>query len=140
LKKGIERRQKKEISIDCRETPDLFPILAVLGCYTNKIMRLYNVQNLRKKESNRISVMARELKKMGAKLEEKEDQLILKENTKLTGANLNHENDHRVAMALIVAAMFAESKSQISNINIINDSYPTFLEDLQKLGGNFKLK
>jgi len=140
IKKGINRNSSEDISIDCRETPDLFPILAVMGCFTNKVMRLYNIKNLRSKESDRVSGISRELKKMGANLEEKEDELILKKNTKLNGADLNHGEDHRIAMALIIAAMFAESNSHISNVEIIEDSYPTFIEDLQKLGAHFKIK
>lgn len=140
IKKGINRNSSKDISIDCRETPDLFPILAVMGCFTNKVMKLYNIKNLRSKESDRVSGISRELKKMGANLEEKEDELILKKNTKLNGADLNHGDDHRIAMALIIAAMFAESNSHISNVEIIEDSYPTFIEDLQKLGAHFKIK
>lgn len=140
IKKGINRSPLEDFSIDCGETPDLFPILAVMGCFTNKVMKLYNVKNLRSKESDRVSGIARELKKMGVNLEEHEDQLIIKENTKLNGADLNHGDDHRIAMALIVAAMFAESNSHISNVEIIEDSYPTFIEDLQKLGAHFKIK
>jgi len=139
ITEGINRNPLKDISIDCRDTPDLFPILAVMGCYTNKVMKLYNVKHLRGKESDRVSGMARELKKMGADLEEYEDQLIIKGTSKLHGADLNHGDDHRVAMASIVAAMFADSKSTISNVEIIKDSYPTFVEDLQKLGANFKI-
>lgn len=140
IKRGINRNSSEDISIDCRETPDLFPILAVMGCFTNKVMKLYNIKNLRSKESDRVSGISRELKKMGANLEEKEDELILKKNTKLNGADLNHGDDHRIAMALIIAAMFAESNSHISNVEIIEDSYPTFIEDLQKLGAHFKIK
>jgi len=140
IKRGINRNSSEDISIDCRETPDLFPILAVMGCFTNKVMKLYNIKNLRSKESDRVSGISRELKKMGANLEEKEDELILKKNTKLNGADLNHGEDHRIAMALIIAAMFAESNSHISNVEIIEDSYPTFIEDLQKLGAHFKIK
>jgi len=140
IKKGINKSPLEDFSIDCRETPDLFPILAVMGCFTNKVMKLTNIKNIRSKESDRVSGIARELKKMGANLEEDEDQLIIKENTKLNGADLNHGDDHRIAMALIVAAMFAESNSHISNVEIIEDSYPTFIEDLQKLGAHFKIK
>lgn len=140
IKKGINKSPLEDFSIDCRETPDLFPILAVMGCFTNKVMKLTNIKNIRSKESDRVSGIARELKKMGANLEEHEDQLIIKENTKLNGADLNHGDDHRIAMALIVAAMFAESNSYITNVEIIEDSYPTFIEDLQKLGAHFKIK
>lgn len=136
---AIDREQKKEVAINCREIPDLFPILATIGAYTKNDVVLHNAHNIRKKESDRVSIMARELSKMGANLEEKPERLILRENTSLRGTELDHDNDHRIAMALIVAAMFADSKSFIRNIEVINDSYPKFIEDLQTLGANFKI-
>jgi len=140
VEEGINRNLRSELSISCRKIPDLLPILAVIGSYTRYQLTLYNVQGIRRKESDRVFVMARELEKMGANMEEKEDRLALLENNQLNGAELDHDNDHRVAMALIVAAMFANSKSTMSNVEVVKDSYPNFIEDLQKLGAKFKIK
>ncbi|MFO8018455.1 MAG: 3-phosphoshikimate 1-carboxyvinyltransferase [Promethearchaeia archaeon] len=122
------------IKVNCQNIPDLFPILAVCGAIAEGKMVLYNAEHLRLKESDRIAVMARELKKMGVKLEEDEDTLTIHHCEQLTGSHINHENDHRIALACSVAALFANEPSKIENIEIVNDSYPSFLEHLEKLG------
>ncbi|MFX0081453.1 MAG: 3-phosphoshikimate 1-carboxyvinyltransferase [Candidatus Hodarchaeota archaeon] len=122
------------IEIDCSDIPDLFPILSVIGAFANGETILYNAGNLRLKESDRIASMARELKKMGVNVKEEDEKLTIYHCNKLNGSIIDHEYDHRVAMACTIAALYASSKSQITNIEIVKDSYPSFLEDLQKLG------
>ncbi|MFX0022392.1 MAG: 3-phosphoshikimate 1-carboxyvinyltransferase [Candidatus Hermodarchaeota archaeon] len=124
----------KGIEIDCTEIPDLFPILSVIGAIAEGKTILYNAFNLRLKESDRISSMARELSKMGVKVIEEEDKLTIFHCDKLKGTTINHNNDHRVAMACCIAAMYADSSSYIERSEIVNDSYPSFFEDLKKLG------
>jgi 3-phosphoshikimate 1-carboxyvinyltransferase len=77
--------------------------------------------------------MARELIKMGAKVEEEEDRLTVYKS-ELKASKIEHENDHRIAMACCIAALFAKSSSSIENVEVVSDSYPTFIEDLKKLG------
>ena len=100
---------------------------------------LYNARNLRLKESDRISSMARELKKMGVDVKEEEDALTIFHCDKLSGAVLDHTDDHRVAMACTIAALYSSSNSQIKNIDIVQDSYPRFLDDLGKLGAQINV-
>ena len=78
--------------------------------------------------------MARELKRMGVKVIEKNDRVAIYHCNKLKGITFNHERDHRVAMACTIAALFASTNSVLKNIDIVKDSYPTFLEDLEKVG------
>jgi 3-phosphoshikimate 1-carboxyvinyltransferase len=119
--------------IDCKDIPDLFPILSVIGAFAEGETVLYNAGNLRLKESDRISSMARELAKMGVSIKEEEDKMTIYHCKNVKGALIDHGYDHRVAMACTIAALYANSNSQIKNIEIVKDSYPTFLEDLQKL-------
>jgi 3-phosphoshikimate 1-carboxyvinyltransferase len=128
------------LDIDCRNIPDLFPILSVVGAFAEGKTVLYNAENIRLKESDRISSMARELKKMGVEVLEENDKLTVFHCDDLKGVAFNHDNDHRVAMALVIAALYASSNSLISDIDIIKDSYPSFLEDLIKLGAQIKTK
>jgi 3-phosphoshikimate 1-carboxyvinyltransferase len=128
------------LDIDCRDIPDLFPILSVVGAFAEGKTVLYNAENIRLKESDRISSMARELKKMGVEVLEENDKLSVFHCDDLKGVAFNHDNDHRVAMALVIAALYASSNSLISDIDIIKDSYPSFLEDLIKLGAQIKTK
>ncbi len=126
------------LEIDCSEIPDLFPILSVVGAFAKGKTVLYNARHLRLKESDRISSMARELTKMGIKVLEEDDKLTIHHCNKLEGAIFSHENDHRVAMACTIAALHASSSSIVRNIHIVKDSYPSFLDDLIKIGVQVK--
>ncbi|GAH23086.1 unnamed protein product [marine sediment metagenome] len=128
------------LDIDIRENPDLFPILSIIGAFAKGKTELYNASSLRDKESDRILIIARELGKMGVIVEEKEDKLTIYHCDNLKGANINHENDHRIAMAFTVASLYAEGFSQIVDIEIVKDSYPNFIEDIKKLGAKVELK
>ncbi|MFX0187412.1 MAG: 3-phosphoshikimate 1-carboxyvinyltransferase [Candidatus Hodarchaeota archaeon] len=137
VKGGINTYPLKGKDVDCSQIPDLFPILSIVGAFAKGKTTLYNASNLRLKESDRISVMARELAKMGVKTTEKNDKLTIYYCEKLKGSKINHEKDHRIAMACCVAALYAENNSEIKNTNIIEDSYPSFIKDLKKLGAEF---
>jgi 3-phosphoshikimate 1-carboxyvinyltransferase len=134
LNSDISNYPLKGFEIDCTEIPDLFPILSVIGAFAEGKTVLYNASNLRLKESDRISVMARELRKFGVNVNEEEDKLTIFHCDKLNGISINHNNDHRIAMACSIAALYAESSSSIKNSEIVKDSYPSFYEDLKKLG------
>lgn len=127
------------LDIDVKENPDLFPILAIVGAFAEGKTTLYNISTLKFKESDRISVVASQLAKMGVKVKQGRDKLTVYNCPKLKGSILNHEQDHRNAMAFIVASLYADSSSQISNIEVIDDSYPNFIADLNKLGANIKV-
>ena len=140
IKGNIKTHPLTGIDIDVKDIPDLFPILAVIGAFSKGSTRLYNALNLRYKESDRIEVMAREMTKMGVRVEEKSDELIVHHCVEINGIQIDHEDDHRIAMALIIAALFAKSHSEIKRIEIVNDSYPGFITDLIKLGAYIKIK
>ena len=126
----------KGIRVDCHEIPDLFPILSVIGAFVEGKTTLFNASNLRLKESDRIAIMARELSKMGVEVHEERDTLTIYKCASLKGSNINHENDHRIAMACSIAALYANSSSLIKNIDVTRDSYPFFVKDLIELGAN----
>ena len=140
IKGNIKTHPLTGIEVDVKDIPDLFPILAVIGAFSKGSTRLYNALNLRYKESDRVEVMAREMTKMGVEVEKKSDELIVHHCVEIRGIQIDHENDHRIAMALIIAALFAKSRSEIKRIEIVNDSYPGFITDLLKLGANLKIK
>jgi len=130
----------KGLDIDIYENPDLFPILAIVGAFAKNKTTLYNASNLRLKESDRISIVARELTKMGVKVKEYKDKLTVYHCKKLKGSKIDHEEDHRIAMAFTIAALYADSISKINKIEIIEDSYPNFIYDLQTLGAKIVLR
>jgi 3-phosphoshikimate 1-carboxyvinyltransferase len=136
---NINQNPLTGLAIDIRDTPDLFPILSIIGAFAKGKTEIYNALNLRKKESDRISIIAKELRKMGVKVIEEIDKITIYHCKELRGASFNHENDHRIAMALTIASLFAQSPSQIENIEIVEDSYPNFVDHIKKLGANVDL-
>ena len=76
---------------------------------------------------------------MGVNVEKERDKLIIHHCRKFKGIKVNHHNDHRIAMAFTIAALFAEFPSEIAKIEIINDSYPGFINDLLILGADLKM-
>lgn len=119
--------------IDVNRCIDAIPILAVLACFAQGTTRIHNGAIARAKESDRLACIAKELSKMGAHIEELEDGLEI-HPTALHGATLNSHEDHRIAMALAVAAMGAKGCSRIEGIECIAKTYPSFVEDFQKIG------
>ena len=137
---NLNKNVLKGIEIDCNGIPDLFPILCVIGAFATSKTILYNISTLKYKESDRIKVMVRELKKMGIKVEYNEKILVIYHCDKLIGTFINHEDDHRIAMAFTIAALHASSKSRIKNAEIFYDSYPDFIQDMIKLGAKLEIE
>lgn len=127
----VERDELVGQEVNCRDFPDLFPILAVLGAYSEG-KTVLRAEHLRYKESDRIKAMALNLAKMGAKVRELHDGLIISKSD-LKGTLLNPQKDHRIAMALAIAALGAKGNSVILNETCVEKSYPNFFEDLRRV-------
>ncbi len=118
-------------------TPDALPMMAVLGCFAEGTTRLLDVPQARIKETDRIAVMKRELDKMGACIEELPDGLVV-HGCELHGANVNGHGDHRVIMALAVAASRAKGVTHIHGADAVAVTFPTFAASLSAIGGNIR--
>jgi len=112
---------------------DEIPILTVAACFCSGISQIKDASELRVKETDRLKVMARQLSKFGANIEENEDGLIIKGDSKFTAAEVDSETDHRVAMSLAVASLLAKGSSKIFRAEASNVSYPKFWDDLESL-------
>lgn len=123
-------------SIDASQCPDLVPILAVIGSLSKGTTIIKNAGRLRFKESDRLSAMAEELKKLGADIVELKDGLVIHGKPSLSGGVVNSWNDHRVAMSLGVAALRCSSPVAINGADCVDKSYPLFWEDLRRIGGD----
>jgi 3-phosphoshikimate 1-carboxyvinyltransferase len=117
--------------IDVNPCIDSLPLLAVVACFAEGKTRLYNAAIARKKESDRLSAITTELRKMGAQ--------ILETAEALYGARLESHCDHRIVMALSVAALGARGASQLEGCQWVQKSYPGFFADMQHLGAKMKL-
>ena len=127
----------KGISFDCGNNPDLLPVIAVLGSFAEGKTEIFNAQHVRYKESDRISSMARELSKMGVRISEKPDGLTIF-GGRVRGAHVDSHDDHRVFMALTIAALAAEGETTISGVESVDVSYPSFLNDMMSLGADLR--
>jgi 3-phosphoshikimate 1-carboxyvinyltransferase len=121
------------VMVDCADTPDLVPILAVLGCFARGTTRIYNIEHLIYKESNRIAMPALELSKLGAKISFTRKEILIK-NSALQSAIVEPHNDHRLAMALAVAGLRVGLVLQ--DHSCVAKSYPNFFSDIRKLGAH----
>lgn len=123
-------------TIDLSQCPDIGPIMAVLCALSDGTSHIINASRLRIKESDRITAIATELNKMGAKISETKDGMII-EGVKNLKSNMNlySWNDHRIVMALAIAAIKTDGPIRIIGAEAINKSYPTFFEDYVKLKG-----
>jgi len=125
--------------IDLNATPDALPMMAVVGCFAAGETRLVNCPQARIKETDRIAVMAGELKKMGADIEELEDGLVIRES-QLTGCEVEGHDDHRVVMALAVAGSMAKGQTRITTAEAMNVTFPGFVASMQSLGAAITLQ
>lgn len=124
-------------TLDLNATPDALPALAVTACFARGETRLVNVAQARLKETDRIAVMARELARLGADIEELPDGLVIRYSP-LRGATVHGHGDHRVVMALAVAGCFAEGHTDIDTAEAMAVTFPQFAELLSGLGGRLQ--
>jgi 3-phosphoshikimate 1-carboxyvinyltransferase len=112
---------------------DELPMLAALGPYTEKGVEIRDAAELRIKESDRIAVLADNLRRMGARVEERPDGLHVEGRTagRLHGAEIDPQGDHRMAMAFAVAALGAEGDTLIHDSECVGISYPDFFKVLE---------
>jgi 3-phosphoshikimate 1-carboxyvinyltransferase len=134
----IKGRPLKGIEIDMNKTPDALPAMAVTAAFAQGQTRLVNVPQARSKETDRIACMAQELKKLGADIEELPDGLIIRQS-KLHAANVNGRGDHRIVMALSLAAMALEGQTIIDTAEAMRVTFPTFVDLMRSLGADMSL-
>lgn len=122
-------------TIDVSETPDLLPILAVLGAGASGETRLVNAARLRLKESDRLASVSAMLRALGGRVEEQPDALVIT-GGRLAGGTVESCRDHRIAMSAAIAAILCESSVTILGADAVKKSYPAFYHDLNQLGGH----
>jgi 3-phosphoshikimate 1-carboxyvinyltransferase len=130
----VEGGRLKASRVNISDCPDLGPATAVLGCYAEGETEITGAGRLRYKESDRLGAMATELATMGAQVTSTDDRLIIRGSFSLKGGSVDSHGDHRVAMALSVAALHAKEDVTILNAECVSKSYPGFFNDLRTLG------
>ncbi len=112
---------------------DELPVLAALAPFTEDGVEIRDAGELRVKESDRIAAVARNLRAMGADVEEREDGLRVPGRQPLRGAPVDSGGDHRIAMAFAIAALRAQGETLIRGADAAQVSYPEFFEVLEKM-------
>lgn len=124
---------------DLGDCPDLGPILMTLGLFCQGESRLLNVGRLRLKESDRGTAMAQELGKLGGQASLAGDEIRIRQSRLRPGPALSSHGDHRIAMALAVAALGARIPADIQGAEAVEKSYPDFWKDLAAIGARVEL-
>jgi len=134
--KGVEitgpLRDHADLCLDLQDVPDMVPALAVVSSFRKGKTRLKNIGHLRIKESDRIAALTRELRKIGAKAEEKADEMVI-QGIATRGAEIECYSDHRIAMSFAVAGLAIEGLA-IKDPDCVKKSFPDFWEKLESLG------
>lgn len=126
--------------IDLADCPDLGPVLCALALFCRGVTRITGAGRLRMKESDRIQSVQQELQKLGGRITSTQDTITIEGGRPLHGAaDTTSHNDHRVVMALCVAALGAGVPVGIGGAEAINKSWPSFFDDLAGLGAEVTL-
>ncbi len=112
---------------------DEVPILAVAACFARGKTVIRDAKELRIKETDRIRTVVEELSKMGAKIQELTDGMVIQGTGSLQGASCRSHGDHRLAMSLGIAGLLADGETIVEGAEAAQVSYPGFWQDLQNL-------
>lgn len=135
--KGTTNGELASTVIDGSQCPDIIPVLTLVAALTKGTTEIINAGRLRIKECDRLAAVTSELNKLGAKIIEKEDGLVVTGVEKLQGGvEVWSHKDHRIAMTLAIASTRCEEPIVIKDYECIAKSYPNFFEDFKALGGN----
>jgi 3-phosphoshikimate 1-carboxyvinyltransferase len=121
------------VEVGVADTPDLLPTIAVLGAAADGTTRISDCEHVRLKETDRVAAMATELDRMGVDVAEAEDELVV-HGGGLEGTTVDGHDDHRIVMALAVAALVADGETTIEGGEHVDVSFPAFFETLSGLG------
>ena len=139
-KNGIEIIKKNTIcdyiELDFKDCPDLAQTVLVVAAFHKIKLKIYGVESLKIKETNRLNAMKNELNKIGVRFYEKGNFWILERRDKKfpISVSINTYKDHRMAMAF--APLASEINISINNPEVVNKSYPMFWDDMKKAGYN----
>lgn len=133
---SLSEREGRPGIMDASGEPDLVPITAAFMALSGGDFEIVNAGRLRIKESDRLHAMAEGLGRLGADIEEKPEGLVIRGKGRLRGgAEVSSFSDHRIAMALSIAALFCDEPVVIKEAESVAKSFPDFYRELKRLGG-----
>ncbi|HKT21383.1 MAG TPA: hypothetical protein VJR06_01990, partial [Nitrososphaerales archaeon] len=121
------------------DTPDLLPVVSALALKGSSAVEITGTAHARFKETDRIAIVAKELSKLGVRVDEKEDGLkISPVRGGMHAAPLDAHDDHRMFMAFALASMLIPGGTPVVGADSLDVSYPSFLDDIKKLGAKVR--
>jgi 3-phosphoshikimate 1-carboxyvinyltransferase len=129
----------KAFHFNATDCPDLFPPLAALAAHCEGTSVIEGTGRLTHKESNRALTLQEEFGKTGVKITLQGDLMIIEGKTAIKGTTVSSHNDHRIAMAMAIAALTANGQMEIEGADSVNKSYPQFWQHIQQLGAEVEL-
>ncbi len=120
-------------TFDLNPIPDALPVLAAISCFSKQTITLSNVPQARIKETDRIAVMCRLLRLLGAQITELEDGMVIHGHGFLLGGTVEGFGDHRVIMSLAIASLRCNKPLTILGIDAVEVTFPTFFELLASI-------
>lgn len=123
----------KAVDMDLNSMPDILPVMAVVSCFTDGIVRISNVAQARIKETDRIHAMALNLNSLGADIAETDDGLIIRSVKELRGKEADSFKDHRIAMALAVSSLKCRDSLTIADRECVSVSFPAFFKMFEEV-------
>lgn len=123
------------IDIDAAQIPDLVPVLAVTAALADGVTHITGAARLRLKESDRLAAVADGIRRLGGRVEESPDSLTITGVSRLAGGRAEGYNDHRIVMALSMAALGCEAPVTVTDAQSVAKSWPAFFEDYRAIGG-----
>lgn len=134
--KAIGTRELDGGEFDLSDTPDLLPVVAILSLKSRNPVRIYGVSHTRYKETDRLKIIASEFRKFGVEIKTLPDEITITAPKKLRNAHINSHNDHRLFMSFVIASMMTE-KSIVDGVESVDVSYPSFIQDMKRIGAKF---
>lgn len=135
----VKKAQGKAFDADASQIPDLVPILTVLAALSEGTSHITSCARLRIKECDRLAVIAEELNKLGAKVTEHPDSLVIVGAKTLHGGICDSHTDHRIPMSLAIASTRCTGPVTLNGAECVSKSYPNFFEDFVSLGGKINV-
>jgi 3-phosphoshikimate 1-carboxyvinyltransferase len=133
----VRRSALDGVEVSVENTPDLLPTLAVLGAAAAGTTTITDAEHVRYKETDRVSAMADALTKLGARVEETQETLVVHGgDSELTGVTVDGRGDHRIIMSLAVAGLVADGTTTVTGAEHVDVSFPDFFDSLGGLGAD----